>query len=146
MIAAAGETLLHSYFCLLKALLICLPISSWDLFCLKLAYSTVRYCFDPPLSHQGAALAHLLPNHGLVIGLTVLFLLQQRKLRCLCSHCAIQMLFHSTQLVPIFLCDSTVLKAIHWSQKVPTDLYFLCFFTLALYFSLSFFSHTLRGI
>ena len=61
-----------------KALLACPPCPPWKLpsFTVKSTLSTPCSCSDPPLSRQGAALAHLdsLPPHDLVLGQTALFL------------------------------------------------------------------------
>ena len=57
--------------CSREALLACLPCSSWNLpsFTVEFTFSTPYFRSDPPLSRQGAALAHLdsLPSHDLVL-------------------------------------------------------------------------------
>ena len=54
-----------------KALLACPPCPPWNLpsFTVESTLSTLCSCSDPPLSHQGAALAHLasLPPHDLML-------------------------------------------------------------------------------
>ena len=54
-----------------EALLICSPFSHWNLPSFTVESTLFSLCsrFDPPLSHQGAALAHLdfLPPHDLVL-------------------------------------------------------------------------------